>query len=30
MKRLILTLTLLAGTELIADVKAGEKVYKEN
>ena len=32
MKRLILslTLTLLAGTELMADVKAGEQVYKAN
>jgi len=30
MKKLILTLTLLAGTALMADVKAGEKVYKEN
>jgi len=30
MKKLILTLTLLSGTALMADVKAGEKVYKEN
>ena len=30
MKKLIVSLTLLAGSELIADVKAGEKVYKEN
>jgi mono/diheme cytochrome c family protein len=30
MKKLILSLTLLAGTELIADVKAGEQVYKAN
>jgi len=30
MKKLIISLTLLAGTQLIADVNAGEKVYKEN
>jgi len=30
MKKLILTLTLLSGTALMADVEAGEKVYKEN
>jgi len=30
MKKLILLLTLLAVTELIADVKNGEKVYKAN
>jgi len=30
MKKLIISLTLLAGTKLIADVKAGEIVYKEN
>ena len=30
MKRLILLLTLLAGTELIADINAGEQVYKSN
>jgi len=30
MKKLIISLTLLAGTQLMADVQAGEKVYKEN
>ncbi len=30
MKRLIISLTFLAVTNLVADVKAGEKVYKEN
>ncbi len=30
MKKIILSLTLLSGTALMADVKAGEKVYKEN
>ena len=30
MKRLIISLTLLATINLSADVKAGEKVYKEN
>lgn len=30
MKNLIVSLTLLAGTELMADVKAGEQVYKSN
>jgi len=30
MKKLIISLTLLVGTQLIADVNAGEKVYKEN
>jgi len=30
MKNLIILLTLLTGTELVADVNAGEKVYKEN
>jgi len=30
MKKLILTLILLSGTALMADVEAGEKVYKEN
>ena len=30
MKKLILSLTLLISTQLMADVQAGEKVYKEN
>ena len=30
MKKLILSLTLLVGTTLMADVEAGEQVYKEN
>ena len=30
MKSLIISLTFLAVTNLVADVKAGEKVYKEN
>ena len=30
MKKLILSLTLLAGTQLVADVNAGEQVYKAN
>jgi len=30
MKKLILSLTLLAGTALMADVKEGEQVYKAN
>ena len=30
MKKLIVSLAFLAGTELIADVVAGKKVYKEN
>jgi len=30
MKKIILSLTLLAGTQLLADVKAGEQVYKSN
>ena len=30
MKKLIVSLVFLAGTQLIADVKAGEKVYKGN
>ena len=30
MKKLILSLTFLTATTLMADVKAGEKVYKEN
>ncbi len=30
MKKLIISLTLLAGTVLMADIKIGEKVYKEN
>lgn len=30
MKRLILSLTLLAGNQLLADVNAGEQVYKAN
>ncbi len=30
MKKLIFSLILLAGTVLMADVKTGEKVYKEN
>ena len=30
MKKLIMSLTLLTSTQLMADVQAGEKVYKEN
>ena len=30
MKKLLISLTFLAGTTLIADVEAGKKVYKEN
>ncbi len=30
MRKLIILLALLVGSNLIADVKAGEKVYKEN
>lgn len=30
MKKIIISLTLLAAVNLFADIKAGEKVYKEN
>ena len=30
MKKLLISMTLLTATTLIADVQAGEKVYKEN